>query len=97
LEERQEIVKELQALFSMQGNEKLFLAESLSKNVPVLLQKLDVWAIVLRSVILSQESSFAIYPAKALGIIEKIEESKKIIINTNSNVRLVVENLILGF
>jgi DNA polymerase-3 subunit delta' len=97
LEERREIVKELQSLFSMDGNEKLLLAESLSKNIPALLEKLDIWVVILRSVILNKNFFVAISPLKALGIIEKVEESKQLIANTNSNARLVVENLILGF
>ncbi|MCX6761411.1 MAG: hypothetical protein NTY33_00985 [Candidatus Moranbacteria bacterium] len=97
LEERREILKELQGLFSMRGNEKLFLAESFAKNTPVLLEKMDFWIILLRSVILGQKSFVTITPEKALKLIEKIEESKKIIESTNSNVRLVVENLLLAF
>jgi DNA polymerase-3 subunit delta' len=97
LKERQEIVRELQSIFSLSGNEKLFLAESLGKNTPVLLEKMDLWVILLRNVILGQKSFVAVAPEKALKLIEKIEESKKIINSTNSNVRLVLENLLLAF
>lgn len=97
LEEKRVIIKEFQLLFSMDGNERLFLAENLSKNTPVLLEKLNLWIILLRSVILNQKSFVKIFPEKALELIEKIEASKKIIDSTNSNVRLVVENLLLAF
>jgi DNA polymerase-3 subunit delta' len=97
LDERKEIVKELQSLFSMSGNEKLFLAEVLSKNTPVFLEKMDFWVVLLRSVILGQKGFLAIHPERALSLIEKIEESKGMIKNTNSNVRLVAENLLLAF
>ncbi len=97
LEERREVMRELQSIFSMNGNEKLFLAESLAKNTPALLEKMNLWVILLRSVILGQRNSIVIVPEKALELIEKIEESRKIAINTNSNVRLVTENLLLAF
>jgi DNA polymerase-3 subunit delta' len=97
LEERRELTRELQSLFSMSGNEKLLCAEALSKNAPLLLEKMDLWIILLRKVILGQKSLVVSSPAKALKLIEKIEEGKRIINNTNSNVRLVVENLVLTF
>ena len=95
--EKQEIVEELRKIFSLTGNEKLFLAESLAKDTPVLLEKLDLWVVLLRSVILGQKSFVSVAPEKALKLIEKIEEVKKIISSTNSNVRLAVENLLLAF
>ncbi len=97
LKERKVIARELRGIFSTSGNEKLFLAESLSKNTPVLLEKMDLWSVLFRSVILGEKSPIVIDPAKALKLIEKIEESKKLISSTNSNVRLVVENLLLAF
>jgi DNA polymerase-3 subunit delta' len=97
LDERQALVRELQSLFSMNGNERLSLAEALSKNTLLLLEKMDLWVILLRNVILGKRSFVAVAPEKALSLIEKIEESKKIISSTNSNVRLVVENLLLAF
>jgi DNA polymerase-3 subunit delta' len=97
LEERQLFARELQSFFSMNGNEKLSFAETLSKNTPLLLEKMDLWMILLRAVILGQKSFLALAPEKALSLIEKIEESKKIISSTNANVRLVVENLLLAF
>lgn len=97
LVEKQEIVKELQSIFLASGNEKLFLAEQLSKNVPVLLKKMDFWVMLFRDVILNPKSFLSVSPEQALRLIEKMEESKKIIENTNANVRLVVENLLLAF
>ncbi|MFA5961862.1 MAG: hypothetical protein WC848_04230 [Parcubacteria group bacterium] len=97
LEERRGIVQELRDIFSASGNDKLFLAEALSKNTPALLEKMDFWIILLRSAVLGQKNFLSIDPEKALKLIDKIEESEKIIKNTNSNVRLVVENLILVF
>lgn len=97
LEERKEIVKEFRSLLSMSVNEKLFLAEQLSKNTPQLLTKMDLWIILLRNAVLGQKSFVSISPAKALKLIEGIEKSKKIINSTNSNVRLAIENLFLVF
>lgn len=97
LTERQEIARELQKIFSMSGNEKLFLAENFSKNVPEFLKKIDLWVVLLRKAMLGQGKLVAVSPAKAIRLIEKIEEGRRIIENTNSNVRLVVENLLLAF
>lgn len=97
LGEKQKLVKELQSLLAASSNEKLFLAESLSKDTPALMEKMDLWSILFRNVILGQKSFVAVAPEKALKLIEKIEESKKIISSTNSNVRLMVENLLLAF
>jgi DNA polymerase-3 subunit delta' len=97
LEEKRELVRELQSLFSMSGNEKLLCAEALSKNTPLLLEKMDFWIILLRGVILGQKSLITSSPVKALKLIERIEGSKRTIKSTNSNVRLVVENLVLAF
>jgi len=63
----------------------------------VLLEKMDLWTIILRGAILNQKSFLTITPEQALKLIEQITESKKIIENTNANVRLVVENLVLNF
>ena len=97
LEERIDLAKEFNALFSMELNEKLFLAEKISKNTPALLQKMDFWIMLLRKAILGEEILAKISPNKALKLIENIQESKKIISTTNSNVRLVVENLLVLF
>lgn len=97
LEEKKEIAKEFQSLFSMSLNEKLFLAEQLSKNTPQLLAKIDLWIILLRSIILGRKSFVSVFPLKALKLIEEIEKSKKTINGTNSNARLIVENLLLEF
>lgn len=96
LEEKKEIAKEFQSLLSMPLNEKLFLAESLSKNTPQLLAKMDLWIILLRSAILDQKSFISISPAKALKLIEEIEKSRDVIKNTNSNVRLAMESLAIS-
>jgi DNA polymerase-3 subunit delta' len=97
LEEKREIERDFKAIFSASGNDRLFLAETLSKDTPVLLEKMDLWTIILRGVILNQKSFLTITPEQALKLIEQITESKKIIENTNANVRLAVENLLLAF
>ncbi|MFZ2193018.1 MAG: DNA polymerase III subunit [Candidatus Moraniibacteriota bacterium] len=97
IEERIELVKEFNSLFSMELNERLFLAEKISKNTPLLLQKMDFWVMLLRKYILGEEILAKISPSKALKLIENIQESKKIISTTNSNARLVVENLLVLF
>lgn len=97
LEEKKKIIKEFQSLLSMSLNEKLFLAEQLSKNTPQLLAKIDLWIILLRNAVLGLEGFVSVPPARALKLIEEIEKSKKIINSTNSNIKLAVENLFLSF
>lgn len=97
LEEKKEIIKEFQSLLSMPLNEKLFLAEQLSKNTPQLLAKIDLWIILLRNAVLGLKSFVSMPPVRALKLIEEIEKTKKIINSTNSNVRLAIESLFLEF
>lgn len=88
---------EFRALFSMEFNERLFFAERISKDVPALLQKMEYWIVILRQAMLGKSEMINIFPAKALALIGNIEDSKKIISTTNSNVRLVLENLMVLF
>lgn len=95
--DRLELAREFRLLFSSELNEKFFLVEKISKNTPSLLQKMDFWIMILRQIIFRKETLLNIPPGKALKLIENIEESKKIISTTNSNVRLVLENLVILF
>lgn len=74
--------------------EKFYLAEALSKNVPLTLSKLDFWITLLRKKMLEDKDPERIIRLK---LIEKISASKEIIKTTNANVRLVLENLFLSF
>lgn len=91
---RRESSKELGIAMSGAAHEKFSLAESWSKNVPLALEKMDFWVVLLRKKMLEETG-----PTKLLKlrIIEKIGDSREIIKSTNANVRLVLENLFLSF
>lgn len=97
LEKQLELANEFSSLFSLELNDKFFLAEKLAKNTPELLSRMAFWIVLLRQSLLGKKQKRTISPAKALELIEKIEESKRIIESTNSNVRLVLENLLVLF
>jgi len=97
LEEQMKLADEFNALFSSELNDKFFLAEKLAKNTPELLDKMAFWIVLLRQSLLGKKQTQIVSPGKALGLIEKIEESKKIIESTNSNARLTLENLLVLF
>ena len=73
---------------ALQGglNERLKLAESLSKNVPEAIQNLEFWLWKLH----------ANFEEGSLSRAEKISEAINTIKNTNANARLVLENLFIN-
>jgi hypothetical protein len=73
------------------------LADKLSKNVDVAGKKLDLWSVILRESILGRISSDTIEKNKALEMLKGIENAAGLIKNTNSNPKLVLENLFLIF
>ena len=87
---------ELKNIFEANLNDKFILAEKLSKNVPELILKLGLWSILLRENIF-KENFLNINPEKSLEVIEKTLKSAELIKETNSNPRLVLENLFLNF
>lgn len=94
LELREESLRDLDVAISARVYEKFYLAEALSKNVPLALEKLDFWVALLRKKMLEDEEP---QRTRGLELIEKINASREIIKNTNANVRLVLENLFLEF
>lgn len=98
LDERRAAERELRALATADGNDRIDLAENLSKNTPALLEKFNLWIILLRDSILNRGSGSPVAdPARALGLIEAIDRARETISGTNSNTRLVLENLFLSF
>jgi DNA polymerase-3 subunit delta' len=73
------------------------LAENLSKDVPGLTVKLDLWLVLLRENILAGGAEPGISPEKALRLLEQVGDSLDTIKETNANARLVLENLFLNF
>lgn len=97
LARRQENLREFAGLFGKNVSERFSLAEILSKDAPELQKKFDIWLVVLRESMLGRTGEIRISPDKAVRLIEEIAESARIIKETNSNPRLVLENLFLKF
>lgn len=97
VEYRQAVLQEFSSLFKHNLSERFSLAENLSKDTAQLQEKLNLWIIILRESVLGKNKLFKIQPGKALQLIEEIAESIRIIGETNSNARLVMENLFLKF
>jgi DNA polymerase III subunit delta' len=76
-------------------NERLALAEKWSKDANDFPKKMGVWIILLRRVMLGEIAIGNISRPKALEMIEAIAGAIKNVKETNSNVRLVLENLFL--
>jgi DNA polymerase-3 subunit delta' len=95
--ERKESCRELQGMLAKDVNEKFILAENWSKNTTSIIEKLNWWMIMIRENLLGNSQEIRISKIKALKMAEKINESIDILKNTNSNPRLVLENLMLEF
>ena len=96
LEKRKIIQQKIENIFNQNLTERFSLAEDMSKDKEASRQELGLWIIFLRQLIL-KKNNLNIPASKTLQIIEKIEESLEIMRDTNSNTRLVLENLLLKF
>lgn len=96
LEKRKNIRQKIENIFNQNLTEKFSLAEEMSKDKEASRQELGLWVIFLRQSLL-KKSNLNIPASKSLEIIEKIEESLEIMRDTNSNTRLILENLLLKF
>jgi DNA polymerase-3 subunit delta' len=97
LEKRKKAQSNLAKMISANLSEKFSICEELSKNVPEMVEEFNFWIAILRQNILGNDKFFQLNPQKALNIICKIEKSLQVIRETNSNPRLVAENLALEF
>lgn len=97
LKKREEDLNELIGLFSQNVAEKFLLADNMSKDVPKLLEKLNWWLIILRQSMLEEGRILKISREKAMKICEKTGEGIKVLNETNSNPRLIIENIMLEF
>jgi DNA polymerase III subunit delta' len=92
---RQEAKKEIISLMSSSVSEKMIFSEKNSKDTPVLLEKLGWWIVYFRSVFMENGENIPISRANLFNLIIQTERSLETMRNTNSNVRLVLENLLL--
>ncbi|EKE15843.1 MAG: hypothetical protein ACD_11C00103G0045 [uncultured bacterium] len=79
---------------SMDLNERLILADKISKNIYSTIKIMNVWIWILRKNALEKMDVFAV--GKNYEIIEKIEETISVLKNTNVSGRLVLENLLIN-
>lgn len=90
---RKKALENLGNIFHFGINQRLELAEKLSKNIPEAKKNLQFWIWIIRGHF-SQEQK--ITENKKFQIIENIIQSLDTIRNTNANKRLVLENLLLN-
>jgi DNA polymerase-3 subunit delta' len=94
LDYREETLAELKKLFTQNLAEKFLLLEEMSKDKEKAIKKLNLWIIVLRQTLLGK-NLLALEPMRALQSLEAITASLAILRSTNSNTRLILENLLL--
>jgi DNA polymerase-3 subunit delta' len=87
---------EAKNLFQKTVLEKFILAENLAKDPSSTLEKMNIWMVGMRGMLLKGEWK-EISREKSLEILEKISESQKLLNQTNANAKLVLENLLLAF
>ena len=97
LASKKEAEKELERMFRSSLNDRFVSAEILSKNSVDLINKLDLWTVILRENVLRRNNFKGVSSEKAMDLIDRIAESLSIVKETNSNARLVLENLFLNF
>lgn len=95
--EKKENLKNFKALLLADVNDRFIQAENLSKNLPKLIEMMDLWITILREIIFGNRFGISIGKEKALELISKIEKSQSALRETNANARLVLENLLLNF
>jgi DNA polymerase-3 subunit delta' len=96
IDSREETAMELKTLFNKNLMEKLVLAEILGKDVQKAIRSLNLWTVLLRENLLGRRV-FIEDRQKCFKIIESVEKSLAWIKETNSNPRLILENLFLRF
>lgn len=97
LESRRKSLVSLRKIFSQSASEKFALAEEMSEDMDKAMEQLSYWIFFLREALLGREKYVRVAKAKSFELIQSIEEGMVKIKNTNSNARLILENLFLTF
>jgi hypothetical protein len=88
-------LRRLRSMIGGLANDKFLLAEDLSKNITNTIGELEVWQVMLREEALGKKM-LGIKKEKAIAALDDISESINILKSTNSNTKLVLENLFLS-
>jgi DNA polymerase-3 subunit delta' len=94
---KKEILNQFKKLIAADAGEKLTFAEKAVKNLPELIEMLNFWNMFSRSSLLGKNDFIEMSGEKALRLIGEIEKSERVLLETNSNPKLVLENLLLSF
>jgi len=97
LESRREAEKELAGLPASNISERFSLAEKMSKDSSALMEKLGWWVVLLRENLIGRKKMFSCPLEKIFKFLEQTQKSVEIMRETNSNPRLVLENLFMDF
>ena len=97
LDYRRECVKELNGLLNQNISDKFKLAEAMSKDTTQAIKKLDLWLVLARESLIGKKGLAKINAEKSFEIIELISKANRLLKDTNSNARFVLENLFLRF
>jgi len=95
LEFRREALSELKSVVDGDVATKFALAEAMSKDINLTVRKFNFWMPVLRECLVGREM-VKMTKAKALAMIEAMGEGLRLIGDTNSNARLILENIFLN-
>jgi len=97
LKARKLAVEEVTNLFKKNITEKFRQAEEMSKDSGLVIKKMNWWIIALRELALGKIKNPNISSQKAYEVINKIIKCQVLIRETNTNIKLVLENLLLNF
>jgi DNA polymerase-3 subunit delta' len=95
LERRKKSQNNLEKIIKADLSEKFSFFENLSKDISMVMEELGFWTVLLRKNIIEDCKFFQLDRKKSFALIINIEKSLKIISQTNSNPKLVLENLAL--
>jgi len=93
---RQETLTEFMSIFSKNVAEKMVLAEELSQNIERTLEKMNLWQVIIREATLNENFVVNLSAEKKINWLDQIEKSRNLILTTNANSRLILENLLIN-
>lgn len=94
---REESGNELKKLLHKTLTERFAFADEASKDTVALLEKMDLWLVILREAVLGKVNWPGLSQNKALSLIDQVGACRETIKGTNTSVKLVLENLLVDF